>query len=642
MTPQLDQQDDRGAGEVAVAVEHLGGIDACRVEFAEGVTLLTGRNATNRTSLLRSLAGVLGGDAATLKSDADTGRVELSLGEETYVREYRRTGDGVAVQGAPFVEQASLVDCFVSVLETNPVRLAVERGDDLRPVVMRPVDTAAIERRIDELGEERQAVAAELQDSRERRESLPELESRRGDLEAELATVESELETLRAEVADAEATLEGAGASVDELDEAREERRELRQRMDVAAAEVEALRETVDDLETERAALPDAAAGGGDDVERELEAVRDRKRRLDDLVASLTTVVEFNEDVLSGEALPPGVAPEGSAPADGLAPEAAQPLVCWTCGSEVRRAAVEERLDDLRTVAEETRRERAELAERAADLEEERTHVGRVAERRRELDRKLDENRATLAEREAALEALAAEAAALDDRIETLEADVAGAEGVEEADLLETYEALSERRYDRHRLEAELASVKDDIAAVEATPEPAALETRLDELAAELERERNRVEAIETRVVEGFNEHMAGLLDVLEYDNLARVWLERKPDEGGSAGARFELHVVRETDDGSGYEDRLDHLSESERAVVGLVVTLAGYLAHEVADEVPFMLLDSLEAIDAARIEGLVEYFAGNVPYLVVALLPEDAAALPAAYDRVTADALAG
>jgi hypothetical protein len=47
------------------------------------------------------------------------------------------------------------------------------------------------------------------------------------------------------------------------------------------------------------------------------------------------------------------------------------------------------------------------------------------------------------------------------------------------------------------------------------------------------------------------------------------------------------------------------------------------------------MLLDSLEAIDAERIADLVGYFAAEVPYLVVALLPEDAAALPERYDRV-------
>jgi hypothetical protein len=48
------------------------------------------------------------------------------------------------------------------------------------------------------------------------------------------------------------------------------------------------------------------------------------------------------------------------------------------------------------------------------------------------------------------------------------------------------------------------------------------------------------------------------------------------------------------------------------------------------------MLLDSLEAIDADRIAALVEYLTGYTGYLFVALLPEDAAALPDTYDRIT------
>ena len=70
--------------------------------------------------------------------------------------------------------------------------------------------------------------------------------------------------------------------------------------------------------------------------------------------------------------------------------------------------------------------------------------------------------------------------------------------------------------------------------------------------------------------------------------------------------------------------------------MTGLVFALAGYLAHEVYETVPFMLLDSLEAIDADRIAALVEYVEGFSEYLVVALLPGDAAALSDEYRRVS------
>jgi hypothetical protein len=70
--------------------------------------------------------------------------------------------------------------------------------------------------------------------------------------------------------------------------------------------------------------------------------------------------------------------------------------------------------------------------------------------------------------------------------------------------------------------------------------------------------------------------------------------------------------------------------------VTGLVFALAGYLVHEVYETVPFMVLDSLEAIDSERIATLVDYFSDYAKFLVVALLPEDAAALDDDYRRVT------
>ena len=71
----------------------------------------------------------------------------------------------------------------------------------------------------------------------------------------------------------------------------------------------------------------------------------------------------------------------------------------------------------------------------------------------------------------------------------------------------------------------------------------------------------------------------------------------------------FELHVIRSTDSGTIYEDTIDHLSESEREVTRLVFALAGYLAHDLYESMPVVLLDSLETIDSDRIAALVDYF---------------------------------
>jgi hypothetical protein len=128
---------------------------------------------------------------------------------------------------------------------------------------------------------------------------------------------------------------------------------------------------------------------------------------------------------------------------------------------------------------------------------------------------------------------------------------------------------------------------------------------------------------------------------MLDYANIDRIWIERTEKtarEGRRKVTRtaFALHIVRTTPDGTVYEDTVDHLSESEREVTGLVFGLAGYLVHEVHDEVPFLLMDSLEAIDSDRIADLVEYIASYADNLVVALLPEDAGALDEEYTRIS------
>jgi uncharacterized protein YhaN len=133
---------------------------------------------------------------------------------------------------------------------------------------------------------------------------------------------------------------------------------------------------------------------------------------------------------------------------------------------------------------------------------------------------------------------------------------------------------------------------------------------------------------------------MDTVLELLDYDTLDRVWVERIETETRQGRRKvetteFRLHIVRSTNDGVTYEDDFEHLSESEREVTGLIFALAGYLAHDVYDKIPFILLDSLEAIDSERIARLVEYMQKYAEYLVVALLPEDAAALDESYERV-------
>lgn len=618
--------------EATVTVSNVGGLEECAVSFRPGVTILAGQNATGRTSLLAALTSALGGSAGTLKSDRERGEVTLTLDGETYGRSFTRSDGRLSVDGDPYTDRSGLVDLFASLLEGNAARLAVQRGDDLRELLMRPVDTASIRARIRELESERADIDARLSEIARERERLPALESRKADLDSELDAVSEEVESLQATIDEHEADPEAADAAHDalnELDRLRQRLNRLQGQAETHREALRALREERSDAESELegAAVDDEALAA---IDEELSRLQERERTVSDLVTELSAIVEFNEDLLANE----GLSLDAGDVTDRLSPET-ELIECWTCGSEVQRGAVRDRLDALReTIAEkretarELRAELSELREERSTLQQQQTERERLERRLSELDRDIERRERRLADTEAGIETVREE-------IREQERQVRETESLRDSDLLDAYEELSEAQYERGQIEQRLSETTAELERLRGlADERDSLEARRDELEEELADERTRIESLEREAVEAFNTRMGELLDLLEYGNIARVWIERV---GAGDDATFELHVVRENDDGAVYEDSVATLSESEREVIGLVVALSGYLVHEVYEVVPMMLLDSLEAIDATRIARLVDYFAEHVPYLVVALLEEDARALDDAYERIPA-----
>jgi DNA repair exonuclease SbcCD ATPase subunit len=636
-----------GSESVTVSVRNIGGIDSCEIVFDSSVTVFEGKNATNRTSLLTAVSSVLGGSAATLKSDAEEGYIELALGGETYTCHYERSDGGVTVETNPYTEETETVDSFACLLEDNSARRAVERGDDLRGVIMRPIDMDAIQRRVRSIREEREEVASRLNEIEREGERLPSLEERRSTILDRGADVKDELATVQATVEDQEADIEKAEAAeglVERLEELRRDRTETRERIEDQQAALSALRDERDQVESELDDLTppdDELTSLGTDLDR----LQERERTLAGTIDDLATVVEFNEELLdSGE---PGVLTGETArdPAAGLDP-ASETIDCWTCGSRVRRGEITDKLQNIRDLLAEKREERRELGERLDDLRERRDELRTTEERRESLGDRRSEIDEEIERREQRIEALEDRLASSDDDLTELEERTEETELFQDSELPEQYQRLSELEYERGQVEQELAEIGAEIERIEGlADERAQLERQGGELRDELGSLRTRIEDIERTAVETFNEHMAEILSLLAYENIERVWIERKHTDRGSdrsetAASTFDLHVVRATAEESVYEDTVENLSESEREVIGLITALAGYLAHDVYETVPMILLDSLEAIDADRIAALVEYFVEYAPYLLVSLLPEDAAALDDDYAYITADEL--
>nr|WP_299269643.1 archaea-specific SMC-related protein [Halorientalis sp.] len=635
-----------------VSAENVGGITEATVDIPPGVTVLSGQNATNRTSFLQSIMAAIGSDEVTLKGDADEGVAELTVDGQTFRRTLRRANGSTVLGGDPYLEDATLADLFAFLLESNEARQAVVRQRDLRELIMRPVDTDEIQTKIERLDRQRDEIDERLAELETLKEDLPPLTERKQELQAEIEQKREELAAKENEIESADADVDETRAEKQELESRLEDLRELRSDLESVRSDIDVQEESIAsvnselaDRRAEREELPDTPMGDREEFDRQISRLRERKRALESEVSNLQDIIQFNEELLDGEETDVGDAlTAGDDSNEDLTGQLleSETTTCWTCGSEVDPERIEATLDTLRTVRQEQMGEIREIEDELEELRADKREREKQQRQRDSLDEEIEDLEAEIEQRETRLADLRDRRDDLSEEVKTVEAEVESLEADDFSEILDLHREANQLEFELGRLESELDEVVDRIATIEdRLNERADLQTEREELSAELETQRTRIDRIEQQAIEEFNSHMDEVLELLGYQNLARIWIDRieKTVREGRRNVEktvFELHVVRTTESGATYEDTTDHLSESEREVTGLTFALAGYLAHDVHETVPFMLLDSLEAIDANRLADLIAYFSDYVQFLVVALLPEDAQALSDEYNRVT------
>lgn len=673
--------DDVDDVEVELSVKDIGGIEESVVTFRPGVTILTGENATNRTSLLTALNGVLGGTKPTVRGDADDGHVALRFNPDdddavmfsrTYYHDSSTSRGFARVDGTPVCDDdAALVDTFATLLEDNAARRAVERGEDIRSVLMRPVDTDAVERDIREKTRERDDLQDRLDEIDRAVERETALTEKRERLTDDLEETDAEIESMQEVVDEYEAGVdmaEEAEELVNDLESKREEKRDIENRIEVLNAELDGLEEEKREIRSE-VSVQDPSSDptelgdhGGpmvettdflvewqddlgeaiQDLQRQEQSLQARTDELNSTIEDLTRIITINQNAVENVSDIPGITDTNTGDVTDQLDPSSQQIGCWTCGSTVEKNAITDRTQELQNLVQEKRSEVSGVESELEDVRDQLTALRETRRERKRLQDRLDEVkrekqevREEIAEAESDLEAI-------QDEITELETEVEETAELRESDLLDAHQELNELQYNRGRIETQIEDTENELEEIqELRDERESVESDLESVREDVEELRTHVADLERTAVEAFNDHMESILDRLQYKNIARVWIEREvPDTGDSTTAgTFDLHIVRETD-GSAYEDRVETLSESEREVVGLIVALAGYLVHDVAEHVPFILLDSVEAVDANRLVDLVEYFEKHTAFLTVALLPEDAAEFPGNIDRITADEL--
>ncbi len=622
-----------------VSVRNIGGIEQAEATLSSGVTILSGRNATNRTSFLQAVMAGLGSTQSSLKSDAKEGEVTLEIDGETYTRTLTQRGDTVVFDGDPYFDDPEVADLFAFLLKDNEARQAVVRGDNLHEIIMRPIDTDRIDNEIEAVRDERDEIKAEIDRLTKLERELPELEEQRKETQAELETARTNLEDLQSDLDALDTGVEESQTRKQELEDAFQRVRNARSDLEDLRFDLNTEQSTLSDLETERDELEETLADAEDPdlnpdrLSGRIQELRQRNRKLDETINELGSVINFNQEMLESEGLDIDDDRGYSDPTASLT--AGSETTCWTCGSEVDTDQVNSTIDRLRELRSSKLDERSELKSTISDLTAQKSELEQQQQQIDRNKRRLSEIENEIQTTKERIDDLETRITEQEDKIEELEAEAEAIEIDGHEETLELHREISGLELRIEQLEDELATIDDKIAdREERLSERDELKAERETLSERLTELRTQVERIENDAVDAFNTHMETVLNILEYQNIDRIWIERretKVREGRRKVMKthFDLHIVRSGADGAAYEDSINNLSESEREVIGLVFALAGYLVHDVHKEVPFILLDSLEAIDSNRISRIVDYFHDHADYLVAALLPEDAAALP-------------
>jgi DNA repair exonuclease SbcCD ATPase subunit len=640
-------------GNLSIDIENIGGIEQRTVDLPPGVTVLEGGNATGRTSFLQALMAAIGSERATLKGDADEGHVTLNVNGQTYTRTLSRAGENLHFSGDPLLDDPELADLYAFLLSDNEVRQTIEQQGDLHEVLMRPVDTEEIQAEIDTLHQEQKQVEADIERAKDAVDELTALEEERVDLtdrkdelEAEIEDLEEEVQTLKEQTKDDETKQEinDLDTEINDLDS---EIEQVEFQIRTKEEKLEGAKRDLENLD-----IPDQDE---EELEAKREEIESEKAEIDTRISSLTTLeqklsnaIEINKDILNADwdiatilqQMPEGTAlPDGPLSPDGLEGEASaseltdqlvkgEHTICQSCGSEVNTEKIRQITNQYEGLREDLREEISQLETRSRDLKSEsddlRSQAIEIEDKQAEQEKltrdvsKLETELEELRERKADLEDDLKE---LNDKWESIDTD-------------DDNEELIDTRSTKRDKERELERVRNDISDIEAEidrKEEIAesrddLEARKADIKEELNELRGKVDALEKELVDQFNDRMEEVIDLLDYENIERIWIDtKKVDNRQGEETEFDLIITREGDAG-GYQDRIQHLSESERAVTGLVVALTGYLVHDVHEICPVMLFDSVEMIDSERIRDIINYFQPYPDYLVAALLPEDAA----------------
>lgn len=232
-------------------VENIGGIDSATAALTNGVTVLEGENATNRTSFLQAIIAAMGGDRFTLKGDAADEYEQMEFGDTVVERRFKRQNGSLSMSGDGYLDDPEVAEWFAFLIEENEAHRALTRGDNLKDILTRPIDTTAIEAEMERLKASKPSIDEKLSEIEDRKRDRVEPEQQKQRLESTAADHREDLEAIEAEIEEANTELDAERDAKEAVDGQIEELKHRRAELEGISFEIETLEETIDSPHTE-------------------------------------------------------------------------------------------------------------------------------------------------------------------------------------------------------------------------------------------------------------------------------------------------------------------------------------------------------------------------------------------------------
>ena len=587
-----------------ISIRNIGGIRDGAIAVEPGVNVVQGSNFQGKSSLIAAIRTVMGStghyDQYPLTENTDTGSVTLETNDGTYEITIRDGATGVTPETAEtyLTDETEQVAAYLFAFlgEDNPIRKAVRNGDDFTDILLEPLALERLSEKIDALQQERQTVERDISEAERAVDQIVEVQQKVSRLEAELEALYERREQLDTETGDKDRVddlTEALSTKRDQLERTTGQQHRLEDRLEQRRAAIDECRTELSDLEDP------------EDVDRTTDIERQR-----DQVAELTETIDFLEDLyrvnkntVDEDMLAHVTNVERSLTEDSVA--------CWVCDGETSIDEISSRLTELKDRLSGLQEQRQQLKTEIEEVEQHRREIEKQKQRRADLRSRITNLAADIEDMVRDLESVEKRKQVLKTEVKELETEVEEAED-------EYNEALTDVKTQIRTTEREFQSSRERLDELDGQKGrlEELRETKTD-LTAEIERLRNEKDAKQRSLVEEFNEAIDDIVDQFA-PGFDGGYLTAKRAAGTDEIESFELVVARD-----GVETQLDNLSEAERELVGLALTIAGFQAFDVDEMMPAIFVDGISQLSADHLHNLVSYLQTENEILVITAYPE-------------------